>query len=67
MRQELRHMERLNKRLFTLEQRIANPTKSDYQNEKAEVSALKWAIALAELAVSNWPNGISAVRDQLEQ
>lgn len=30
---------------------------------RAEASALTWVIALAELALSNWPSGIQSVRD----
>jgi hypothetical protein len=30
----------------------------------AEASALRWVIALAELALANWPAGIHAVREQ---
>lgn len=65
---------RLQRRLDHLNERVTqsnrvNATISngvglhDTSYDVAEASALTWVIALAELALSNWPSGVQAVRD----
>lgn len=64
---EQERIARLQRRLDHLNERIATDGRlklsdSRSSHDRAEASALTWVIALAELALSNWPSGVQAVR-----
>lgn len=65
MAKEQDRITRLQRRLDHLNERIVAPGRSENALgwDKSEASALRWAIALCELALSNWPAGIQAVRE----
>ena len=67
MNREQDRLTRPQRRHDHLCERLAHGTTINRSRDLAEASALKWVIALAELALSNWPAGINAVRDQEDQ
>lgn len=69
MAKERERIDRLQRRLEYLEGVIDAPGSAVVAGlayDVAEASALRWVIALAELALSNWPAGIQSVRETEE-
>ena len=60
---------RLERRLKHLEERIANPKRapSALGWDKSEASALRFAIRVCKLAISNWPAGMAQVAEEEER
>jgi len=60
---------RLERRLAHLESRIAAPGRSPNAlgYDKSEASALRFAIRVVKLAISNWPQGMLAVAEEEER
>lgn len=67
MNREQDRLARLQRRHDHLCERVAQGTTINRSRDLAEASALKWGIAIIELALSNWPAGINAVREQEDQ